>query len=749
MAPTVSKESSRHEVIGVLLLSLGLLLLISQISYDPLDPSFTTLGSGKAVHNLAGRAGAYLTDALLQLLGASAYLITLFFLLTGWRSLLGRSVPIYGGVWRIGGVLLLMFSFSAFSALWFWALPTIHAGPTLIGKAGGLVGHLITALTLKYFAVWGTHILVTACLIASVIMTTSLSPIEAWDKAQSLLLLLKEKIFTAVLIYREKSRRWKHQPQLASRPDRPRPKISEASPPAPAPPKQELFEFVQPAGSESVLPGGKGRYQLPPLSLLNDPVVSTKKASKDELLANSQLLEKKLLDYGIEGKVTQVHPGPVVTLYEFEPAAGVKVNRIVNLSDDLALAMRAMRVRIVAPIPGKSTVGVEIPNHSREDVSLKEILSSKIFAEAGTKLTLALGKDISGQPVVADLATMPHLLVAGATGSGKSVALNTMILSILCANRPQEVKFLMIDPKMLELLAYDGIPHLLCPVVVRPKVAAEILHQMVAEMQQRYRLLAEAGVRNIEGYNKNLALRKKEPASQAEPASPKDAEPLPYLVIVIDELADLMMAVARDVEDSIARLAQMARAAGIHLIVATQRPSVDVLTGIIKANFSARISFQVSSKVDSRTILDVNGAEQLLGRGDLLYLAPGTGGITRIHGSYVSESEIKKVVDFIKAQGSPSYQPHLLAKTTAGSGSETPSDSSEERDELYEKAIHLVLSTGQASASFIQRRLRVGYPRAARMIEIMEEDGILGPSHGGRPREIRAKQSPFQESPPS
>ncbi|HXC62252.1 MAG TPA: DNA translocase FtsK, partial [Nitrospiria bacterium] len=373
----------------------------------------------------------------------------------------------------------------------------------------------------------------------------------------------------------------------------------------------------------------------------------------------------------------------------------------------------------------------------REDVSLKEILSSKVFAEAGTKLALALGKDIFGQPVVADLAAMPHILVAGATGSGKSVALNTMICSILYASNPQEVKLLMIDPKMLELLTYDGIPHLLCPVIVRPKAAAEILQKMVAEMQQRYRLLAEAGARNIEGYNKALA---KSPSGEAKP--------LPYLVIVIDELADLMMAVARDVEDSIARLAQMARAAGIHLIVATQRPSVDVITGIIKANFSARISFQVSSKTDSRTILDANGAEQLLGRGDMLYLAPGTGRITRIHGSYISEGEIKKAVDFIKAQESPTYNPLLLSQATAAGGADSQSSSLEERDELYEKAIDLVLSTGQASASFIQRRMRVGYPRAARMIEIMEEDGILGPSLGGRPREIRVKRSPFQEDRP-
>jgi S-DNA-T family DNA segregation ATPase FtsK/SpoIIIE len=401
-------------------------------------------------------------------------------------------------------------------------------------------------------------------------------------------------------------------------------------------------------------------------------------------------------------------------------------------------------VRIVTPLPGKSAIGIEIPNQAREMVALKEILAAPEFLDAAGRLPLALGKDTVGQPVVADLAAMPHLLVAGATGSGKSVALNTMILSLLAAGSPRDVRLLMVDPKMLELSSYDAIPHLLAPVVTQPKDAALALKRVVAEMQRRYRLLAEAGVRNIDGYNKQIeaGVRTAAAASEPKPASdettaPSPPERLPYIVVIIDELADLMLVAAREVEDSIMRLAQMARAAGIHLILATQRPSVDVLTGVIKANFPARISFQVSSKTDSRTILDANGAEQLLGRGDMLYLMPGTGRIARIHGAFVSEMEIAATVAFIKEQASPQYEWNLEETDAAGMrGGEDP-----ERDDLYEKAIQLVATTGQASASFIQRRLRVGYPRAARMIEMMEEDQIVGPSSGGKPREVLVRRT--------
>jgi S-DNA-T family DNA segregation ATPase FtsK/SpoIIIE len=453
-------------------------------------------------------------------------------------------------------------------------------------------------------------------------------------------------------------------------------------------------------------------------------------------------VEKKLLDFGVDGTVTEfIRADHHHVRVELEP--GVKVSKVLNLADDLALAMKAPSVRIVTRCPEIRDRHRD-PQPVREMVALKEILSSTEFLDTPGRLPLALGKDTVGQPVVADLAAMPHLLVAGATGSGKSVALNTMILSLLAAASPRDVRLVMVDPKMLELSAYDAIPHLLAPVVTQPKDAALALKRVVAEMQRRYRLLAEAGVRNIDGYNKQIesapppaAGGGQQPASDEQAAATPPPERLPYIVVMIDELADLMLVAAREVEDSIMRLAQMARAAGIHLIVATQRPSVDVLTGVIKANFPARISFQVSSKTDSRTILDANGAEQLLGRGDMLYLMPGTGRIARIHGAFVSDTEIAATVAFIKEQASPQYEWNLEEADASGMrGGEDP-----ERDDLYEKAINLVATTGQASASFIQRRLRVGYPRAARMIEMMEEDQIIGPASGGKPREVLVRRT--------
>ncbi|MBN4054845.1 DNA translocase FtsK, partial [Nitrospira defluvii] len=493
--------------------------------------------------------------------------------------------------------------------------------------------------------------------------------------------------------------------------------VEEAPPPEVSEPqKQEIFDFVR----EDL-----ENYELPSLSLLPDPPVVASKTTRQELIAQSQILQKKFRDYGIEGKVTQVHPGPVITMFEYEPAPGVKLNKITSLSDDLALAMRAEHVRIVAPLPGKAAVGVEIPNMNREEVSLKEILSSSSFNKIKSKLRLAIGKNIFGTAVSVDLAKMPHLLIAGATGAGKSVGLNTMVLSLLYTATPAEVKMIMIDPKMLEFSLYDGIPHLITPVIVKPNAAAGALKKMVVEMQRRYELLSEKGVRNIEAYNK-LAVKSEEMV------------PLPYIVIFIDELADLMITAAKQVEDSIARLAQMARAAGIHLILATQRPSVDVLTGLIKANFPARIAYCVASKTDSRTILDENGAEKLLGKGDMLYSA-GTGKIARIHGAYVSEEEVKEIVSFIKKQAEPHYTTEF-SEEAVNEEVNASAYTEDQRDDLYEDARELVISTGQASASFIQRRLRVGYPRAARMIEMMEEDGLVGPVIGSKPREVRIRK---------
>ncbi|HFB83965.1 MAG TPA: DNA translocase FtsK, partial [Thermodesulfatator sp.] len=447
---------------------------------------------------------------------------------------------------------------------------------------------------------------------------------------------------------------------------------------------------------------------------------SVGREAREALLARARVLEEKLSDFGVSGRVTEVCPGPVITVYEFEPAPGIKINRVTNLADDLALALKAESVRVLGPIPGKSVVGIEVANPEREIVYLKEIIASEPFRHSPSPLTVALGKDVSGQPVVADLLKMPHLLIAGATGTGKSVCLNAMIISLIYKSTPERLRFLMIDPKRIELSIYDGIPYLLHPVVIEPKNATRALRWAVREMERRYSLLEEAGSRNLESYNE-----------EAE-------ERLPYLVIVIDELADLMLVSSKEVEEALTRLAQMARAAGIHLLVATQRPSVDVLTGIIKANFPARISFQVSSKTDSRTILDTGGAERLLGSGDMLFLPPGTSRLERIHGAFVSEKEVKRVVEFLKSQGPPEYKEDILAQIDVPEGAGEEDDLFE--DEKYDEAVEIVIRTGQASISMLQRRLRIGYNRAARLIERMEKEGIVGPSDGVKPRPVLGRR---------
>ena len=464
---------------------------------------------------------------------------------------------------------------------------------------------------------------------------------------------------------------------------------------------------------------------------------------REALLAQSKTLERKLKDFGVEGKIVGINPGPVITRFEFEPAPGIKINKVVGLADDLALALRAVSVRIVAPIPGKGAIGIEVPNTVRETVYFKEIVSQDAFLNSRSKLTLALGKDLSGEPVITTLGSMPHLLVAGATGAGKSVLINTMICSILYKATPAEVKMLMIDPKRLELSVYEGIPHLLYPVVTDPKKASLVLKWAVDEMERRYSKLAEKGVRDIDRYNQKVAeelsngtapVPETDEADEEEPSG--GHEILPYVVIVIDELADLMMVSSREVEGSLARLAQMARAAGIHLIVATQRPSVDVITGTIKVNFPTRISFQLSSKTDSRTILDTIGAERLLGKGDMLFLPPGTSKLVRIHGAYVTETEIARIVEFLKEQGKPSYDESIVSVKEGDTL--TPED--EDFDEKYAEAVALVIETRQASISMIQRRLRVGYNRAARMIERMEQEGIVSQTDGIKPREVLVRK---------
>ncbi len=506
-------------------------------------------------------------------------------------------------------------------------------------------------------------------------------------------------------------------------------------------PAQEMFAFR---------PEDAGPYQPPDVSIFQRPPEGSRRIDPDSLTMNARILEKKLADFGVMGSVLKVHPGPVITMYEFEPASGVKVGKIVGLSDDLALALRALSVRIIAPLPGKSVVGIEVSNPTRETVYLRENLESEAFRKAAGRLTLALGKDIFGNPVEANLARMPHLLVAGATGTGKSVFLNSLLCSLLFRATPSELKLLLIDPKLLELSIYEGIPHLIVDVVTNPKKAASALAGIVHKMTERYQMMAALGVRSIDQFNERVdeelaqgqtTFRLKKKPGEEEGREVEYAR-LPYIVVVVDELADLMVVAARDVEESLQRLAQMARAAGILLVLATQRPSVDVLTGVIKANFPARISFQVSSRTDSRTILDQNGAEHLLGMGDMLFLPPGTSKLQRIHGAFVDEKEAAALAGHLREQGRPEYDESLLEAKTERAAKEEADE--EGADELYDRGVAIVTETRNASISYLQRRLKVGYNRAARMIERMEEEGVVGPNEGSKGREVLASPLPIE-----
>ena len=498
-------------------------------------------------------------------------------------------------------------------------------------------------------------------------------------------------------------------------------------------PEQEAFRFHE--------HGPSGPFQLPDVSLFEAPPDGERSYDRDSLLMNSKILEKKLADFGVTGRVVRVHPGPVITMYEYEPAAGIKVNKIVNLTDDLTMALRAISIRIIAPLPGKSVVGIEVPNPQRETVYLREMLESESFRKSQGVLSVAMGKDIFGNSVTSDLAKMPHLLVAGSTGTGKSVFLNSFLCSLLCRATPNELKLLMVDPKMLELSIYDGIPHLIADVVTSPKRAAAALQGVVRKMEERYQMMSATGVRNIDQFNekarKQLAAGEESFNLKPKPGQVDGDEiewqELPYIVVVIDELADLMMTAAKDVEESLQRLAQMARAAGIHLVLATQRPSVDVLTGVIKANFPARVSFQVSSATDSRTILDQKGADDLLGMGDMLFLPPGTAVLQRIHGPFVNETEVHGLVAFLKEQGRPVFDEDLVR---ADAEAEKIESRGEDVDEMYDQAVEIVAQTRNASISYVQRRLKIGYNRAARIIEQMELDGMIGPQIGSKGREV-------------
>jgi S-DNA-T family DNA segregation ATPase FtsK/SpoIIIE len=738
-----------REILGVVLFVFALLVALSLFSYHPADRSWNTPSGSLQTQNWGGIVGAYLADLLHQGFGGSAYLLSLFLFVAAYNTVRG-SVP--GIAWsKAGGYALFLWSAAV--------LMSLLRGADVGAKSGGLLGDFSKDLLISLFSRIGAYLIVLAALVLGLMAVTQKSLLTLLEKGQRTAAKLARRAATLIDGWRAK---WRERQEKAENTKKERKEyvpppiilkeeLKEAKPTKEEPAKKPRKRVAQ---AQLDLPEFRSGYALPSLELLDSPPEEHVKIDKETLEANSLILQKKLADFGVEGKVVTVRPGPVITMYEFEPAAGVKVRRIVTLADDLAMALRAVSVRILAPIPGQSVVGIEIPNPRREKVFLKQVIGSETYREADSKLTLAFGRDISGEPFFADLARMPHLLVAGATGTGKSVSINAMLLSMLYKAAPQDVQFIMIDPKMLELTVYEELPHLLVPVVTDAKKAAAALFWAMDEMDRRYRLMRDKGAKNVDHYNRileketadkrgviNLQPPEQTDGDQELGGSLDEGQPLVHerlarIVIVVDELADLMMTVGRDIEEYITRLAQKARAAGIHMILATQRPSVDVITGLIKANFPARISFQVTSRVDSRTILDSIGAERLLGDGDMLFLPPGTARITRVHGAYVSDQEVRKVVEFIRQQAKPRYRPEVFEakrEIEAANGDD-------DYDEMYDQAVELVTETQQASISMIQRRLRVGYNRAARMIEQMERDGVVGPADGAKPREVYARK---------
>ena len=750
MPAATEKGRLNREIWGVVIGLGALLIALSLISYNANDRSFNTPSGALNTHNWGGLVGAFLADVLLQGLGLASYLLPVFlgmvavqmFRTTYERIRLGRALSYEILLLSIGVILSVV-------------IDTESAR-----DAGGIVGGFLKeSVLVPLFGRLSTMLIACFTLLLSIMLMTQNSLVDIIGSTKKNLSEFKKSLLPALRnrlkeLQEKKDKRSGENTKKEKKDYIPPPIVVKNQPQNDLVGKQPAKKPAQPEEQYKLPEVGAG-YKLPPSELLDPPESEQFKIDKETLHANSLILRKKLADFGVEGEVVAVRPGPVITMYEFNPAPGVKVRRIVLLADDLAMALRAVSVRILAPIPGESVVGIEIPNPHRETVYLREVIESDNYRGIDSKVTLALGKDIGGTPFATDLATMPHLLVAGATGTGKSVSINAMILSILFKSSPRDVKFIMVDPKMLELTVYEDIPHQLVPVVTDPKKAASALFWAMDEMDRRYRLMREKGARNIDGYNRMFekdAGRKKSVIDlmEAEPTEespvigaslshdkPLVHERLPRIVIIIDELADLMMTVGRDIEEYITRLAQKARAAGIHLILATQRPSVDVITGLIKANFPARISFQVATRIDSRTILDSMGSEKLLGNGDLLFLPPGTARLTRVHGAFVSDQEVRRVTDFLKQQGRPNYRPEVLE---AKKEIEAAAAADEEYDEMYDQAVAMVTETQQASISMIQRRLRVGYNRAARMVEQMERDGVVGPADGARPREVYARK---------
>ncbi len=776
LTPTENKRL--NELIGFLCMTFAVLMALALISYSPHDAAFNVAApapSDSPARNWIGPAGAYSADLLFQIFGFAAFLLPAAIGVLGWRWF--RSRAINSQIATLVGYALLLLSLPSLLSLWHF--------PQLRGAipAGGMLGVLLSNGLLTGFNFWGATVVAVALFFTSLFMTTrfSFAGTHAWAKGPHGPIGAVEKLG----ILQKTAARWhswqdeREQERMRRRVEETR--ISGRKPVSPqsfgnasllneapksiqladesdvfdeekeeqtervsSPRRKEPIVFVGPEKTavkktaEPKIAKGNPNYKLPSPSLLREGERG-QKLDEDELKDRARAIEAKCLEFDVQGRVTQINPGPVVTTFEFKPEAGIKYSRIIGLTEDLCLALQAESI-LIERIPGKSTIGIEVPNITRQTIALREIIEAQEFTNSSSKLTLAMGRDLHGRIRVTDLAAMPHLLIAGSTGTGKSVFINSLMMSILYKASPEDVKMVLVDPKRLELNLYENIPHLIAPVVTDPKIASNVLRNATKEMEKRLKLLAQRGVRNIDQYNRTF--QKAQSMSLFENVEESEHKPLPYLVIVIDELADLMMVDTNNVEESITRLAQMARAVGIHLILATQRPSVDVITGLIKANFPARISFRVASKVDSRTILDSNGSESLLGKGDMLYLPAGSARLHRIHGPLVSEDEITAVCDFWREQAQAKYNEQLLetpkdengkAEASAGADAEGGEDVD---DDLYQDAVRVVCEMGRASTSTLQRRLRIGYGRAAHLIDIMEKDGIVGPPDGTRPREV-------------
>lgn len=743
--PKQKKRVKTPELGGILLILLSLFLLISLVSYDSQDPSWASTSSSDAeINNYGGKAGASTAEVLLQVFGFTSLVIPVVIFYIGLQIIVPREDRRL--VSKILGIVFLLF---ILSTLLFTLFQDVNWRGARMAS-GGFIGNLLSSFFVRYFNHLGTILILGGLFIFFLIFSTRLSIGKIAQFFTKIISFAFKEVRIRITRYQKAKRKEKMKRKVLEKYAPPRPEKKKEGDKKPKEKKRlkrpKEVPPIQPSRpsmpkERSLFPEmeKKGDYSYPPFSLL-DHGKESEKVDKNELYEKKQAIEQKLREFRIEGDVKEYHPGPVITTYEFYPQPGVKVSQVASYSEDLSLALRAEAVRIQRT-PGKSSLGVEVPNNKREVIKVRDLIETENFMKSTSKLAVALGKSVHGEPYITDLSVMPHLLIAGATGSGKSVALNTIITSMLYKASPDEVKLILIDPKRLEFSIYEGIPHLMCPVVKNPRKAEAVLLDVIKKMEARYHKLGLLRVRNIEQYNRQVRGLLKEKKGEIDIEGVEDLKPLPYILVIIDELAELMMIGAQEVEYCIARLAQLARAVGIHLVMATQRPSIDVITGTIKNNFACRIAFRVPSKVDSRIIIDTAGAEKLLGMGDMLFMPPNNPRIIRLHCSFVSLQEINRLIKFVKNQGEPTYDEEIVQVLKRPASQAM--DKADEKDPMFEKAVELILLTGQASASYLQRKLKLGYARAARIIDQMEGEGIVGPSEGSKPREIMISRDAY------